>query len=175
MLSDAILGVYMAPAASCRRPGRITGAATHEEWQVSALKTPSVARRAEVITSSSTRWRRGTRAVGSGHGGEPQPLPTPQTLLTYTQATRLLGRHRAVGGQVRMDEHLSFYLAGRWLSSAVPGRRTPGRAEHAEERQCSQRGKRRGLATSQLLDAVKSCCTLGRVRGRISLHVVGLT
>ena len=24
-------------------------------------------------------------------------------------------------------------------------------------------------------DAVKSCCPLGRVRGRISLHVVGLT
>ena len=74
-----------------------------------------------------------------------------------------------------MDEHLSFNLAGRWLSGAIPGRRTPGRAEHAEERQCSQRGKRRGLATSQLLDAVKSCCTLGRVRGLISLHVVGLT
>ena len=74
-----------------------------------------------------------------------------------------------------MDEHLSFYLAGRWLSSAVPGRRTPGRADDAQERQWSTRGEQRGLDASQLHDAVKSCCTLGRVRGLISLHVVGLT
>ena len=63
-----------------------------------------------------------------------------------------------------MDENLSFYLAalavaGRWLSSAVPGRGTPDRAADARELQPSTRGKRRGLDVSQLFDASKSCGT----------------
>ena len=70
-----------------------------------------------------------------------------------------------------MDEHLSFNLAGRWLSSAVPGRGTPGRADDAQERQWSTRGKQRGLDASQLLDAVKSCVELCLQRALISRHV----
>ena len=56
-----------------------------------------------------------------------------------------------------MDENLSFNLAGRWLSSAVPGRGTPDRAADARELQPSTRGKLRGLAALQLFDAGKSC------------------
>ena len=100
---------------------------------------------------------RHSRSDRSGRGGEAQAIYTTYAPLSVTQATRLVGRDRAVGGQVRMDEHLSFNLAGRWLSSAVPGRGTPDRAADARELQPSTRGKLRGLAALQLFDAGKSC------------------
>ena len=145
-------------------------------WQVKRYASPAINqlrelaswRALQVLVDQVSHHSEGGRP---GRGGSPQAIYTTHAPLYLTQGTRLLGRHRAVGGQVRMDEHLSFYLTGRWLSSAIPGRQTPGRAEHAEERQCSQRGKRRGLATSQLFDAVKSCVELCLLRARISRHV----
>ena len=45
-----------------------------------------------------------------GRGGQPQAIYTTYAPLSVTQATRLVGRDRAVGGQVRMDENFPFIL-----------------------------------------------------------------
>ena len=133
-------------------------------WQVKRYASPAINQLRELSS-----WRalqvlvdqvsRHSKSDRPGRGGQPQAIYTTYAPLSVTQATRLVGRDRAVGGQVRMDENLSFYLAGRWLSSAVPGRGTPDRAADARELQPSTRGKRRGLDVSQLFDASKSCGT----------------
>ena len=131
-------------------------------WQVKKYASPAINQLRELSS-----WRalqvlvdqvsRHSKSDRPGRVGQPQAIYTTYAPLSVTQATRLVGRDRAVGGQVRMDENISFYLAGRWLSSAVPGRGTPDRAADARELQPSTRGEQRGLAASQLLDAVKSC------------------
>ena len=70
-----------------------------------------------------------------------------------------------------MDENNSYLMQVQCSSRAVPGRRTPGGADRAQERQWSLRGKRRGLAASQLSDTVKSCGDLCLLRALISRHV----
>ena len=78
------------------RPCRIHIALAGQEIRFLRHKPPSTARRAEVITTSSTRWRRGTGGKRPAPGAHPQPLFTPLTLLTVTQATRLVGAAPAV-------------------------------------------------------------------------------
>ena len=82
-------------------------------WQVRRYASPGINQRRELAS-----WRalqvlvdqvsRHSKSDRPGRGGQLHAIYTTYAPLSVTQATRLVGRDRAVGGQVRMDEHLSF-------------------------------------------------------------------
>ncbi len=107
-----------------------------------------------------------------GQEGEHHALPTPPTHLTFTQATRLSGPHRPVGGQVIIHELHFLMWQIQWLPRAALGWGVVGLAADARDSQALQQGGRQQVVASLFFDveAVPSSC---HVRGRIRPYVVG--
>ena len=92
-----------------------------------------------------------------GQEGEPHALPTPPTLLTFTQATRLSGPHRPVGGQVIIHELHFLIWQIQWLPRAALGWGVACLAADARQRLALQQGGRRQVVALLFFDASKLC------------------